>query len=80
MLIKSNSSEMASLTGSFGIRPRSAKRAWIKHFLYVVQCKATKDGETSVEPKVFGNHQCASGRGGDDKRCETGESDNGYAC
>ena len=47
----------------------------VEDLLHVVQCEATEDGETTVQPNVLSPHQCARSGSGDDHGGKTGKCD-----
>ena len=49
----------------------------VEHLLHIVQGKSTKDGETTVQPDVLGEHQSAGSGSRDDHGSETRKRDDG---
>ena len=49
----------------------------VQHFLHVVQCETTKDGQATVQPEVLRPHQRAGGGGRQDERGEARKCDDG---
>lgn len=54
-----------------------AETGVVEDLLDVVEGEATEDDETTVQPEVLGEHECASGGGGENQWSETRKSDNG---
>lgn len=50
----------------------------VEDLLDIIEGETTEDSETTVQPDLLGPHQSAGGSSGEDKRSETGESDNGH--